>query len=134
MEVNNFALRLNRLFEEKKKPDGKQYSQTEVLEGTHGTLTRVYLWKLRNAHALNPSFQVIRGLADFFGVDPGYFFENDAPSETTGTNLVHEISARVSTLNLQEQQTVLFMIEAIQKSQKFKEDAAPKVRKRAKKE
>lgn len=134
MEVNNFALRLNRLFEEKKKPDGKQYSQTDVLEGTHGALTRVYLWKLRNAHALNPSLQVIRSLADFFGVDPSYFFENDAPGETSNANLAREISARVSTLNLQEQQTVLFMIEAIQKAQRLKEDAPPKVRKGAKKQ
>ena len=71
MEANNFALRLNRLFKERKKPDGKPYSQTEVLDGLKGVLTRVYLWRLRKGLAMNPSFQVIAGLADFFAVNPG---------------------------------------------------------------
>lgn len=134
MDANHFTLRLNRLFEEKRKPDGKRYSQTEVLEGTRGTLTRVYLWKLRNAHAQNPSFQVIRSLADFFAVDPGYFFESDgthAQSGSASDNLAREIGIRASTLNPQEQQMVLFMIEAIQKvesAKAAKETIAPKIR------
>src|SRR5689334_2120708 len=73
----NFAVRLNNLFEEKRKPDGSQYSQNEVIDGTNDVLNRVYLWKLRTGRASNPSFQVIQALAEFFGVDPSYFFESD---------------------------------------------------------
>ena len=121
MDTNNFALRLKRLFREKTKPDGKQYSQAEVLKTMHGVVTRVYLWKLRNGRASNPSMQVVSGLADFFGVDPGYFFEMDeSQAGAPNANLAREIGIRASALKPQEQQMVLFMIEAIQKSQKNK--------------
>lgn len=122
METDQFALRLKRLFDEKRKPDGKQYSQAEVLEGLQGVVTRVYLWKLRNGRASNPSLQVIRGLADFFAVDPSYFFENDNPEDGSehARDLAREIGIRSSALAPHEQQMVLFMIEAIQKAQKTK--------------
>lgn len=121
MDVNNFALRLNRLFKEKRKPDGKPYSQTEVLNGLKGVLTRVYLWRLRKGLALNPSFQVISGLADFFCVNPGYFFESDHTAGAVSgqpKDLAYEISLRSSRLDAEGQQMVLFMIEAILKSKK----------------
>jgi len=122
METNNFALRLNRLFEEKRKPDGKQYSQAEVLDGARGTLTRVYLWKLRNGRAVNPSLQVIQGLADFFAVDPGYFFETDeakgASTENHAKDLAREISIRSARLSSHEQRIVLFIIDGILKAKK----------------
>ena len=123
MDTNNFALRLKRLFREKTKPDGKPYSQAEVLEGLHGVVTRVYLWKLRNGRASNPSMQVVNGLADFFGVDPGYFFEIDElQAGFLQNNLAREIGIRAVALKPQEQQMVLFVIEAIQKSQKKEND------------
>jgi len=117
MQSNQFALRLKRLFEEKRKPDGKKYSQTEVLEGLQGVVTRVYLWKLRNGRAANPSYQVIRGLADFFGVSPGYFFESDeTPSREW--DLAYEIELKVSNLSREQQQMVLAVVESLQKTQK----------------
>ena len=73
-KMSSFAEKLNLLFEEKRKPDGTKYSQMEVVEGTQGTFSRVYLWKLRNNRAFNPGYQIIQAIADFFGVDPGYFF------------------------------------------------------------
>jgi len=121
MEANNFALRLNRLFKEKRKPDGKSYTQTEVLNGLQGVLTRVYLWRLRKGLALNPSFQVIAGMADFFGVNPGYFFETDAPVGTANgqpKDLTYEIGLRSARLDPEGQQMVLFMIDSIMKSKK----------------
>ena len=122
MEVNNFALRLNRLFKEKRKPDGKPYSQTEVLDGLQGVLTRVYLWRLRKGLAMNPSLQVIAGLADFFAVNPGYFFEADQPVTATVSgqprDLLYEIGLRSARLDPEAQQMVLFMIDSIVKSKK----------------
>ena len=63
------AEKLEQLFEEKRKPDGSKYTQTEVVEGTDGVLTRVYLWKLRTGRATNPGFHIIKAIADFFEVD-----------------------------------------------------------------
>ena len=123
MDTNQFALRLNRLFKEKKKPDGKSYSQTEVLESLNGVLTRVYLWRLRKGMAANPSFQVICGLADFFAVDPGYFFvkeDSEAASSPSWNSPTREIAQRIQTLTPEEQLMVLYMIEAIQKSHRSK--------------
>jgi transcriptional regulator with XRE-family HTH domain len=70
--------KLQRLFEEVRKPDGKKYTQAEVVAGTRGVLTRVYLWKLRTGRAANPGFHVVQALADFFGVDADYFARGDA--------------------------------------------------------
>lgn len=128
MDANNFALRLNRLFREKRKPDGKSYSQTEVLDGLQGVLTRVYLWRLRKGLAMNPSLQVIAGLADFFAVNPGYFFEMDQPATAAMTgqprDLLYEIGLRSSHLDPEAQQMVLFMIESIMKSKKSSKEVS----------
>ncbi|MGC1378464.1 MAG: helix-turn-helix domain-containing protein [Anaerolineales bacterium] len=119
MDTNNFALRLKRVFKEKTKLDGKPYTQAEVLEGLHGVVTRVYLWKLRNSRASNPSMQVVNGLADFFGVDPGYFFEiDDSQAGSLQNNLAREIGIRAVVLKPEEQQIVLYVIEAIRTAQK----------------
>ena len=77
-EQGLLAERLAQLFETARKVDGSRYTQTEVVEGTHGVLTRVYLWKLRTGRATNPSFQIIKALADFFQVDANYFTQGDA--------------------------------------------------------
>jgi len=125
MESNNFALRLKRLFDEKRKADGTKYSQTEVLDGLCGAITRAYLWKLSNGHASNPSMQVVRSLADFFGVDPGYFFERDAPrvastEDHTQNDRARQILNKSSQLDPEEQDTVLLMIEAMLKLKRSK--------------
>ena len=124
VKKESFAAKLNRLFEEKRKPDGTQYTQTEVVEGTNGVLTRVYLWKLRKGRASNPGFQIIRTLAEFFGVDPSYFFEGDevraelAQEIEKRDELVDQIALRSSELDDTGKQAVLYMIESIVKSKK----------------
>ncbi len=120
----NFASKLNYLFEKKRKPDGTQYTQTEVAEGTKGVLTRVYLWKLRKGRASNPGFNVIQVLAEFFGVDPSYFFDSDemkgalARESQERNELVDQIALRSSELDDKGKQAVLYMIESILKTKK----------------
>jgi transcriptional regulator with XRE-family HTH domain len=79
------ASQLERLFAEVRKPDGARYTQAEVVAGTHGALTRVYLWKLRTGRAVKPSFQVIQALADFFGVETDFFIA-ELPAEALDLN------------------------------------------------
>ena len=124
VKKENFAAKLNSLFTEKRKPEGTLYTQTEVVESTKGVLTRVYLWKLRTGRASNPSLQVIRVLAEFFGADPSYFFENERMSmefakETQKRDrLVDQIALRSSELDDKGKQAVLYIIESIVKSKK----------------
>ncbi len=127
-KTENFSKKLNLLFNEKRKPDGSQYSQTEVVKGTKGVLTRVYLWKLRTGRALNPGYQIIKVIADFFEVDPSYFFEDSdqplPPQEPP--DLVDQIAFRAEKLDDAGKQTVLNMIDYILEQRKRSRVKKPK--------
>ena len=124
VDEESFATKLNRLFEEKRKPDGSQYTQNEVIEGAKGILNRVYLWKLRKGTASNPSLHVIQALAEFFGVAPSYFLENRVVKTEHSQKIqkrdivVDRIALRSSQLDDKGKQAVLYMIESILKSKK----------------
>jgi transcriptional regulator with XRE-family HTH domain len=118
--VKHFAERLNQLLEVKRKPDGTKYSQTEIIAGTQGVLTRVYLWKLRKGRASNPGFHVIKAIADFFKVDPSYFFEDDDRATPKAAlvienELVKQIALRSSLLDEDGKKHILDLIEFILK-------------------
>jgi len=117
------AEKLERLFEEVRKPDGTKYTQTEVVEGTNGILTRVYLWKLRTGRATNPGFHIIKALADFFGVDTNYFSEDEesaAEREITKPTgkYFEEIQARAYKMDNKAQKAILDMMDFILSTQK----------------
>lgn len=124
VKKESFAAKLNQLFEEKRKPDGTHYTQTEVVEKTNGILTRVYLWRLRTGRANNPGLHVISALAAFFGVDPSYFFGDDimklefVRESHKKDQLIDQIALRSSELDDKGKQAVLYMIESIVKSKK----------------
>ena len=121
-QEGTLAERLERLFEEVRKPDGSKYTQTEVIEGTHGVLTRVYLWKLRTGRATNPGFQIIQAIADFFGVDTNYFSENEETADGEITKpvgrYVDEIQARAYRLDEKGRKAILDMMDFILSTQK----------------
>jgi len=122
----DFAAKLNRLFEEKRKPDGSPYTPSEVVESSKGVIARVSLWKLRTGRASNPSFQVVQALTAFFGVDPSYFFESNAPKPAATQPVrkwnkwVEQVAMRSSALDDEEKKAVLYMIESISKSKRHK--------------
>jgi transcriptional regulator with XRE-family HTH domain len=109
------AEKLERLFEEVRKPNGKKYSQAEVVAGTLGVLTRVYLWKLRTGRATNPGFHVVQALADFFGVEVDYFARDEAAA---GGDIIpppgryyEEICDRASRLDERGRKAILDLID-----------------------
>jgi transcriptional regulator with XRE-family HTH domain len=116
------ADKLERLFEEVRKPDGSKYTQTEVVEGTNGVLTRVYLWKLRTGRATNPGFHIIKAIADFFGVDTTYFSDSEEASETELSiqrgRYVDEIQARAYQMDERSRKAILDMMDFILSTQK----------------
>ena len=110
------ADRLEKLFAEARNPDGSRYTQTEVVAGTHGVLTRVYLWKLRTGRATNPGFQIIKALADFFQVDANYFTQGeDATDGTAGARptgrYFQAITERASQLDDKAQKAILDLMD-----------------------
>lgn len=122
-QQDNLADKLEKLFDEVRKPDGSKYTQTEVIEGTNGLLTRVYLWKLRTGRATNPGFQIIKAIADFFGVDTNYFSESDeSASDKVDTKpagkYFEEIQARAVKMDDKAQKAILDMMDYILSSQK----------------
>jgi transcriptional regulator with XRE-family HTH domain len=113
-----FARKLETLFDEVRKADGAKYTQAEVVEGTNGVLTRVYLWKLRTGRAGNPGFHIIQALADFFKVDVGYFSHNGEDSAEReqpqpAGKYFDEIVNRASQLDDQAQKALLSLMDYI---------------------
>jgi transcriptional regulator with XRE-family HTH domain len=115
-EQEYLAERLEKLFEEVRKPDGSKYTQTEVVDGTHGVLTRVYLWKLRTGRATNPGFQIIKTLAEFFQVDTNYFTQREAdavdePVAQTAGRYIQAIQDRACQLDDSAQKAILDLMD-----------------------
>ncbi len=105
------------------RPDGSRYTQTEVVEGTHGVLTRVYLWKLRTGRATNPGFQIIKALADFFQVDTNYFTRSEAdaagePATRPAGRYTQAIQDRACQLDDKAQKAILNLIDFMLSIQK----------------
>lgn len=122
-QEGNLAEKLEKLFEEVRKPDGSKYTQTEVVEGTNGVLTRVYLWKLRKGHATNPGFHIIKALADFFGVDTNYFSQDeenpeDKEKRKPAGRYFEEIQTRAAKMDDKAQKAILDMMDFILSTQK----------------
>ena len=79
-----FADRLNDLFRRIPRPESTApYSNEAVAEQLTAdgvSVTGVYLSQLRAGRKTNPSARLVGGLAKFFGVPVGYFFDADEAS------------------------------------------------------
>ncbi len=75
------ADRLNYLFIIVHPRDRDEYTLEEAVTGMaerRGTsITSAYLSQLRKGQRTNPSREILEGLADFFGVNPSYFFDEE---------------------------------------------------------
>src|SRR3982750_4462402 len=76
------ADKLDRLFKTVRPRDGGEFTFEEVAEGIRRrggpTVSATYVWQLRKGKRDNPTRKHLEALADFFGVAPAYFFDNDA--------------------------------------------------------
>jgi transcriptional regulator with XRE-family HTH domain len=73
------ADKLNHLFKTVRGRDGEPYSNNEVATaiGVSGT----FIGQLRNGKRDNPTKRVIEDLAEVFGVDPAYFFDDSVADQ-----------------------------------------------------
>lgn len=78
----DLVYKLNRLFETMHPRHRSEYTLQEVIDGIRArggpTLSMTYLSQLRSGTRDNPTKQHLEALADFFGVNPAYFFDATA--------------------------------------------------------
>ena len=78
------AAKVDRLFATARPRDRGEYSYEEVAEGIRRrggpTISATYVWQLRKGLRDNPTKKHLEALADFFGVSPAYFFDDEAAS------------------------------------------------------
>jgi transcriptional regulator with XRE-family HTH domain len=78
----SLAAKVDRLFRTIHPPGRGEYSFEEVADGIRArggpTISATYVWQLRKGLRDNPTKRHLEALADFFGVPPSYFFEEEA--------------------------------------------------------
>ncbi len=76
------AEKLDHLFRTVHPPGRGEHSFQEVAEAIRArggpTISATYLWQLRKGVRDNPTKKHLEALADFFGVSPAYFFDDDS--------------------------------------------------------
>ncbi len=76
------AEKLNHLFATVHPRGRGEYTLEEVAEEITRrqgvSISHTYIWQLRTGRRTNPSMNVLEALADFFGVKPSYFFDDEA--------------------------------------------------------
>jgi transcriptional regulator with XRE-family HTH domain len=82
--VKTLAEKLNLLFRTIHPRGRGEYSSEEVAAAIRArggpTISGTYLWQLRKGIRDNPTKKHLEALADFFGVSPAYFFDDEAAS------------------------------------------------------
>lgn len=66
------AERLDWLFRNKLREDGREYTYNEVATATG--LAKSYLWRMRFGKIKNPGRNALAALSKFFGVHPAFWF------------------------------------------------------------
>src|SRR5258708_7491318 len=81
------ADKINKLFGQVRKPNGKPYSSAEVADWcqkrTGESFSRAYMSYLRKGQRTNPTQQHLAALAAFFDVSPAYFFDDQRSTHIT---------------------------------------------------
>ena len=81
---STLAGKLNLLFETVQPAGRGPYTAREVADGIRshgGSISDVYIWQLRTGRRTNPTREHLQSLADFFDVDPAYFFDRRRAEE-----------------------------------------------------
>ncbi|MET7997947.1 MULTISPECIES: helix-turn-helix domain-containing protein [unclassified Amycolatopsis] len=123
---SSLADKIDQLFHVVRRPDREQYSHEEVAracrEATGESFSTTYLWQLRTGRRDNPTKRHLEALAQFFGVPPAYFFD-DEQSVKIAEELallgalrdagVRDVALRAITLSPDGLDTISDMIDAI---------------------
>ncbi len=140
------AEKLDHLFRTVHPPGRGEYSFQEVADAIRArggpTISATYLWQLRRGVRDNPTKKHLEALADFFGVSPAYFFDDESAARID-TQLemlaalrdanVRQIALRAVGLSPDSLNVVAEMIERVSQLEGLSEtdrQRAPSTRKR----
>lgn len=137
----SLARKLNRLFETIHPAGRGEYSPEEVakaiLEAGDGSISPAYIYMLRKGQRDNPTKRHLELLANFFGVSPTYFFDDEAAQRIEAElellaafrdGEIRRIAARASGLSPRSLGGILRMIDAAREIEGLPEnrkDGAP---------
>ena len=133
------AQRLDRLFRSVHPEDRKPFTPAEVADAINDAAgervtSGTYLWQLRTGRRDNPTYKVITGLSQFFGVPPTYFFPDDAmqqdavPAELAAAlsdDKVREMALRAAGLSDRSLTAITDMINSARTVEGLPDDARP---------
>lgn len=129
-----FAEALNLLFDRRRRPDGRKFSNEDIaaaIRANGGAITQSYIWMLRNGQRDDPKGSHIRALAAAFDVPAGYFLDEpvhrriraELHGERPPVTADNELLRRTEALSPQAQQLIMVMIEQISALEKQEPDA-----------
>ncbi|WP_328608689.1 helix-turn-helix domain-containing protein [Amycolatopsis sp. NBC_00345] len=123
---DTLAAKVDHLFSTVRPREGDEYSFEEVAEGIRAkggpTISATYLWQLRKGLRDNPTKRHLEALAGFFGVPPGYFFD-DAEAARINAELallsalrdtpVRQIALRANGLSSKSLEAIADMVDRV---------------------
>jgi len=123
---STLAAKIDQLFHVVRRPDREQYSNEEVAKACRGatgeSFSTTYLWQLRTGRRDNPTKRHLEALAQFFGVPPAYFFDDEQSTKIAEELAllgalrdagVRDVALRAVTLSADGLDTISDMIDAI---------------------
>ncbi len=143
--TRTMAEKIDRLFRTVHPRDRGEYSFEEVAAAIRGrggpTVSATYLWQLRKGLRDNPTKKHLEALADFFGVSPAYFFDDEAAARIDAElgllaalrdASVRQIALRAFGLSPQSLNTIADMVERVRELEGLPDTAAEGVRRQRK--
>jgi len=126
------AEKVDHLFRTVHSANRDEYSFEEVASAIGGrggpTISATYLWQLRKGLRDNPTKKHLEALADFFGVSPAYFFDDEAAARIEAElNLlvslrdtpVRQIALRATGLSSESLAKIAVMVEWIRELERL---------------
>lgn len=129
---------LNVLFDKRRKPDGRAYSNEDVasaIRAKGGQITQSYIWMLRRGTREDPKISHLKALADFFDVPSGFFLDADVYEKTMAelsgepvadrgeAKLERVMLRRVSEMSPQSRKLVMSMIRHVSELDRATDEA-----------
>jgi transcriptional regulator with XRE-family HTH domain len=136
--AGTFAERLRTARETIRRPDGKMHTLEEIAEGvrtyTGDTCSKQYIGDLLSGKYTAPTQPKIEGIAHFFGLPPGYFFNSELSEQMQddlklGAALraagIRGLAARMLEVDPAKRETVMQMLNEIHRHEDVPHSSEP---------
>jgi len=119
-EAQRLAILANRLFDQHRAPNGREYTNGQIARMTEGRLNSAWISQLRLGQIARPGADKLQALTDAFDVPYDYFLqskrglnsqEDDGLRSALAQPLMREVVRNASQLNQASQEFVLHVID-----------------------